>query len=171
MASGLAGLAAVMLGSAPGQEEPVRFGAWAVHHFDTPSGPTHEHGARAALLTDDGFISVECPRRGSATLMVAWVPNIHLGSPDDYTPREVTVRWDGGAPSAEPWEAFVGAAFRRDDAYARGFADRLGASRKVTLSAMDDAGVRREQTYDLGPAEDTRAALARVQADCRGGGR
>lgn len=169
MTSGLAGLAAVMLSSPPGQEEAARFGAWAVHRFNTPSGPTHEHGARAALLRDDGFISVECPRRGAATLVVAWVPNAHLGGPDDYTPRDVTVSWEGAAASAEPWEVFVGAAFKRDDAYARGFAERLGASRKVTLSAADDAGVRHEQTFDLGPAEDTRAALALVQAECRGG--
>lgn len=171
MMLGLAGLAAIMLGGASAQEaEDVQtFGAWTVRHFHNPSGPRYEHGARASLLTRDGFVSVECRRQGEATLMIHWQPNARLGGPDDYIPREVTVQWDRGPVSVEPWEAFVGGAWNRDDGYARAFAERLGASRTLTLAAVDERGRRQERTYRLGPAVDTRAAMARVQEDCRRG--
>lgn len=168
---GFAVLAALLSGGVPVQEaEEVRtFGAWEVRHFHSRSGPTYEHGARASLLTRDGYISVECRRQGEATLLVSWQPNARLGGLNDYEPREVTVRWDRGPASVEPWEAFVGAAWKRDDAYARAFAERLAASSSLTLAAVDERGRRQERTYRLGPAEDTRAAMARVQEDCRRG--
>lgn len=168
---GLAGLAAVMLAGASVQAagEVQTFGAWTVRHFHNQSGPSYEHGARASLLTRDGFISVECRRQGEATLLVSWQPDARLGGLNDYEPREVTVRWDRGPASVEPWEVFVGGAWKRDDAYARAFAERLAASSTLTLAAVDEGGRRQERTYSLGPAADTRAAMARVQEDCRRG--
>ncbi|WP_420471712.1 hypothetical protein [Brevundimonas sp. FT23042] len=171
MMPGLAALAAVVLGGGAAQEadDVQTFGAWEVRHFHNRSGPSYEHGARASLLTRDGFISVECRRQGEATLLVGWQPNARLGGLNDYEPREVTVRWDRGPASVEPWEAFVGGAWKRDDAYARAFADRLGVSSAVTLATADERGRRQERTYRLGPAADTEAAMARVQEDCRRG--
>lgn len=168
---GLVGLAAVMLAGSPAQdaEEVQTFGAWKVHHFHSRSGPSYVHGARASLLTRDGFIAVECQRQGEATLMVYWQPEARLGGAEAYVPHEVTVRWDRNPAAAEPWEAFVGGAFNRSDAYARAFAERLGRSSTLTLAAVDERGRRYQRTYDLGPAADTQAAMARVQQDCRRG--
>ena len=158
----------VAAGSAAADEPALRFGRWQVHHMHSQDRMPQD-ASRASLLTEAGFISVECARQGEATLLAAWVPDARLGSPDDYTPREITLSWDGGEAVTESWEAFVGAAWKRDDAYARAFADRLERSRTVTLSALDEKGRRQERTYDLGPDEDTRAAMARVREDCRHG--
>jgi hypothetical protein len=146
------------------QIQPVlRFGAWEIRHFHDFDGGD---SARASLLTDAGFISVECRRPGPETLMVTWHPTGRLGSPDDYTPREISVQWDGEAPQVQPWEAFVGAAFQRDHARASAFAAELPSHGRLTLSGVDDRGVRRECRFDLGLAADTSAAMRQVVRDC-----
>ena len=161
-AAGAAGVAAA-------QTPPVEtFGAWEIRHLEDTTRPD---GARASLSTDAGFISVECRRTGPATLIANWTSNDPLGSPDDYTPREVTVQWDEAEPETQPWEIFVGSAWQRSHDRAFAFATALQTHARVTFRTVDDQGAAREGVFDLGPASDTAEAMRQIIRDCRVGWR